>query len=149
MVLSVITLAGCSKNKIPDLGLYSDLKLSSIKVNDYTGGIGNTIEGVVTFTFLKTNDTNISKLDTVRFVDTFNVPVTTGHDQNFNFAPPANSKELNVDVSFYLNGGTASSVTMDNMEISDSNKIYLNTGTVYFQTVNNTFFTSTTQSISY
>lgn len=146
----VILLSACSKDKLtPSLGLNSNLKMKNIKVAGFSGNSAAYIQGYAAFSFVKTDDANNAKLDTVVVVDTFNLPTTNGYDQNFNFNTPANSKYLNLDISFYLSNGVATAVTFDNIEMDYNGKTYVNTGSQSTETIDGINFYLPTISINY
>ena len=146
----LILLSACSKDKLtPSLGLNSNLKMKNIKVAGFSGNAAAYIHGYATFSFVKPDDSNSAKLDTVVVVDTFNLPTTNGYDQNYNFNTPANSKYLNLDVSFYISNGLASAITFDNIEMDYNGKTYVNTGSQSAETTNGIYFDLPTISVTY
>jgi hypothetical protein len=149
MLIPALVIASCSKDKLtPGLGLNSNLKIGNIKVNNLSGSPDVSVQGTVLFAFVKPNDTNSNIMDTIRAVDTFSLPTTNGYTQSFNFASPAGSKYLNLDISFYITDGAAESITIDNLEMDYNDKKYINSNGLILSNSGSNYFLPT-QHVTY
>jgi len=145
-IAPVVFLTACSKDA-SSLGLNSDMKISQIKVAGFNGNQESTILAVGNFMFVKDNPT--TSADTSRLIDSFYIPTTVGYDQTLNFNTPANSKKLYLNLSFYLTNGTATEITIDNIDVDYNKKSVFNSGLMTGSTLGNKIFTMPTQTISY
>ena len=147
ILLPAIMILSCKKDDAaPPNETGGVLTVNSITINNFVPTDSTTLMGISKIQYLVPNTS--SQLDTIKVTDTFTFATLTGFTKTYSLTIPANTSQMNFKMEVVIGkGGTASSVTANNIVFDYNGKNYLNSP-ITFQGTNN-YFETPTQNVTF
>ncbi len=122
ILLGVLFLGSCKdKGLEPVTGKNSKIILEDIYFQDLING--QELIGRAYFDFFVPSEDG-SKVDTINWVDTFNISNPYGYTQTYDFNTPSRTQAFNFRVRFQIKGGQAKSMSVKKFYFKSQDKIH-------------------------